>query len=103
MSELAIRPMSVAEFLRWEDGTDTRYELVSGFPVAMTPRAEAHRLLATRLVARIDAAVANGDPETHRSRLGSSGRIARIRISLPTSQRLVRPMSADGRRSGSRS
>jgi len=62
MSELAIRPMSVAEFLRWEDGTDTRYELVGGFPVAMAPRAEAHRLLATRLVARIDAALATRRP-----------------------------------------
>jgi Uma2 family endonuclease len=27
--------MSVAEFLKWDDGTDTRYELVYGRPVAM--------------------------------------------------------------------
>ncbi len=42
MSELAIRPMSVAEFLRREDGTETRYELVGGFPVAMAPPPRAH-------------------------------------------------------------
>src|SRR5487761_1071489 len=58
MSELAIRPMSVAEFLRWDDGSDTRYELVGGFPLAMAPPAEAHRMLATRLASRIDAALA---------------------------------------------
>ncbi len=59
MSERAIRPMSVAEFLRWEDGTDARYELVGGFPVAMAPPAEAHRILATRLASRIDGALAS--------------------------------------------
>jgi hypothetical protein len=34
MSELAIRPMKVAEFLCWEDGTDTRYDLVDGIEIA---------------------------------------------------------------------
>ena len=29
--------MTVPEFLRWDDGTDTRYELVGGRPVAMAP------------------------------------------------------------------
>ena len=62
MSELAVRPMSLAEFLRWEDGTDTRYELVGGFPLAMAPPAEAHRMLATRLASRIDAALAGRRP-----------------------------------------
>jgi Uma2 family endonuclease len=55
MSELAIRPMSVAEFLRWEDGTDTRYELVAGFPMAMAPPARAHGILCARLAGAIDA------------------------------------------------
>jgi Uma2 family endonuclease len=54
MSELAIRPMSLAEFLRWEDGTDTRYELVGGFPMAMAPPARAHGLLCARLAGMID-------------------------------------------------
>ena len=35
MAEAAIRHMTLAEFLRWEDGTDTRYELIDGFPMAM--------------------------------------------------------------------
>jgi Uma2 family endonuclease len=50
--------MSLAEFLRWDDGTDTRYELIDGVPVAMAPPAEAHRILAMRLGARIEAALA---------------------------------------------
>ncbi len=58
MAEPAIRPMTIEEFLRWDDGTDTRYELIDGFPVAMAPPAEAHRILAVRLVSRIDAALA---------------------------------------------
>jgi Uma2 family endonuclease len=54
--------MTLEEFLRWDDGTDTRYELIDGFPVAMAPPAEAHRILAVRLVSRIDAALAGSRP-----------------------------------------
>jgi Uma2 family endonuclease len=54
--------MTLDEFLRWEDGSDTRYELIDGFPVAMAPPAEAHRILAVRLIARIDAALASRRP-----------------------------------------
>ncbi|HUC10984.1 MAG TPA: Uma2 family endonuclease [Stellaceae bacterium] len=53
MSELATRRMSLAEFLHWGDGSDTRYELIDGFPVAMAPPAEAHRILAMRLGSHI--------------------------------------------------
>jgi Uma2 family endonuclease len=62
MAELAIRRMTLDEFLRWEDGTDTRYELIDGFPMAMAPPVEAHRILAVRLVSRIDAALASRRP-----------------------------------------
>ena len=62
MSELAVKRMTVAEFLRWEDGTDTRYELLAGFPVAMAPPAVAHGILALRLGARIDAALRSRSP-----------------------------------------
>jgi Uma2 family endonuclease len=62
MAELAIRHMTLEEFLRWDDGTDTRYELIDGFPVAMAPPAEAHRILALRLGSRIDAALAGRRP-----------------------------------------
>lgn len=34
--------MTLAEFLTWDDGTDTRYELVDGQVRAMAPPAEAH-------------------------------------------------------------
>ena len=62
MSQPAQRRMSLDEFLRWDDGTDTRYELIDGVPVAMAPPAEAHRILAMRLGSRIDAALASRRP-----------------------------------------
>jgi Uma2 family endonuclease len=62
MAEPAIRRMTLDEFLRWDDGTDTRYELVDGFPVAMAPPAEAHRILAVRLVSRIDTKLSSRRP-----------------------------------------
>ena len=34
--------MTLAEFLRWDDGTDARYELVDGRIVAMAPPNDAH-------------------------------------------------------------
>lgn len=62
MTEVALKPMTLAEFLGWNDGTDTRYELIGGFPVAMAPPAEAHSILAVRLVTRLDAALSNRRP-----------------------------------------
>jgi Uma2 family endonuclease len=62
MAEPAIKPMTLDEFLRWDDGTETRYELIGGFPVAMAPPAEALRMLAVRLGSRIEAALAERRP-----------------------------------------
>lgn len=62
MSELATKRMSLDEFLHWDDGTDTRYELIDGVPIAMAPPAEAHRILAVRLVSRIEAALQSRRP-----------------------------------------
>jgi Uma2 family endonuclease len=63
MSELAVRRMTLDEFLGWDDGgTDTRYELVDGIAVAMAPPAESHRILAMRLGSRIDLALSNRRP-----------------------------------------
>ena len=62
MAEPAVRPMTLDEFLRWDDGTETHYELIAGFPVAMAPPAAAHRMLTVRLVSRIDAALAARRP-----------------------------------------
>jgi Uma2 family endonuclease len=62
MSEPAIKGMTVDEFLRWEDGTDTRYELVGGFVVAMAPPAPGHGILFARLAGSIDAALRSRRP-----------------------------------------
>jgi len=62
MSDPAPRAMSRDEFLRWDDGTDTRYELIGGFPVAMAPPLETHRILAMRLALRIDPALSARRP-----------------------------------------
>jgi Uma2 family endonuclease len=55
MPEPVRKTMTVADFLRWEDGTDTRYELCRGILVAMAPPAPAHGFLAARLCARIES------------------------------------------------
>lgn len=62
MPEPAIRRMTVADFLVWEDGTDTRYELLDGAPVAMAPPARAHGILCARLGGLIDAALRSRRP-----------------------------------------
>ena len=62
MSEAAFKRMTVAEFLRWEDGTDTRYELLGGSPVAVAPPAIAHGLLAAQLCIRIGVALQSRRP-----------------------------------------
>ena len=54
--------MTLDEFLRWDDGTETHYELIGGFPVAMAPPAAAHRMLTVRLASRIDQALATRRP-----------------------------------------
>jgi Uma2 family endonuclease len=41
--------MTVREFLRWEDGTDTRYELVHGHVVAMAPPTGRHVVIARNI------------------------------------------------------
>ena len=70
MANLAIKPMTLDEFLRWDDGTETHYELIGGFPVAMAPPAEAHRILTMRLGSRIDAALADRRPCNAQSEAG---------------------------------
>lgn len=62
MAEPAIKQMTLEEFLAWEDGTDARYELVAGFPVAMAPPLEGHGILVARLVRRLENALASRRP-----------------------------------------
>lgn len=57
MAEPVIKRMTVEEFLRWEDGTDTRYELIDGFVVAMAPAAPRHGALFVRFAGAIEAAL----------------------------------------------
>ena len=57
MAEVAIKLMSVEEFLAWDDGTDARYELIQGRPVAMAPPVRRHALLSARLIGRLAAAL----------------------------------------------
>jgi Uma2 family endonuclease len=62
MPEPAVKPMTLEEFLHWDNGTETRYELIGGFLVAMAPPAEAHSILSVRLVSRIDAGLSGRRP-----------------------------------------
>lgn len=49
MASLAPRRMTLAEFLDWDDGTDTRYELIDGEVVAMAPPTPAHAAVVLNL------------------------------------------------------
>ena len=70
MAEPAIKRMTLDEFLHWDDGTDTRYELIDGLPVAMAPPARAHAILCARLGGRIDAALRSRRPCTAQTEAG---------------------------------
>lgn len=45
MGDLAAKRMTLAEFLVWDDGTDTRYEFVGGRPCAMAPASGRHGVI----------------------------------------------------------
>ena len=62
MAEPATRRMSLDEFLAWDDGTDTRYELWGGGVVAMAPPMARHGLLALALGGEIRAALRARSP-----------------------------------------
>src|SRR4051794_19839346 len=62
MGERARRLMSAAEFLAWDDGTDTRYELIDGVPVAMAPGGVNHAQIAANVQRLTDDAVRDRRP-----------------------------------------
>jgi Uma2 family endonuclease len=62
MSKAAVKPMTLPEFLRWEDGTDTRYELMGGSPVTMPPPLIAHGVMVARLCGAIESALRSRRP-----------------------------------------
>lgn len=72
MGELAIKRMTVDEFLDWDDGTDTRYELIDGQPRAMASGSPAH----TELVARVTTSLASRVREPCRVHSGATVRHA---------------------------
>lgn len=47
--------MTVEEFLAWDDGTATRYELIGGEPVAMAPPADSHGLVVVAVASEFRA------------------------------------------------
>jgi Uma2 family endonuclease len=55
MADAAEKLMTVAEFLNWDDGTDTRYELIDGRPVAMAPPAAKHSIIASKIGGLLEA------------------------------------------------
>jgi Uma2 family endonuclease len=50
MVDVAEKRMTVAEFLTWDDGTDTRYELIDGRPVAMAPVTPSHSVVVANVI-----------------------------------------------------
>jgi Uma2 family endonuclease len=54
--------MTIEEFLVWEDGTDTRYELEQGVPVAMAAPATPHARISSNVSAEIDRHLADREP-----------------------------------------
>ena len=53
MAEPARRLWTLDEFLAFDDGTDTRYELLDGQIVAMAPASDVHGALVMRLGRRL--------------------------------------------------
>ena len=54
--------MSAAEFLAWDDGTDTRYELIDGVPWAMAPPSANHVQITMKISRIADDAVQDHRP-----------------------------------------
>jgi Uma2 family endonuclease len=55
MVETAEKRMTLAEFLEWDDGTDTRYELVRGKILAMAPPSARHSIIALKIGGVLEA------------------------------------------------
>jgi Uma2 family endonuclease len=54
--------MAVDEFLRWEDGSDTRHELIHGHVTAMAPAADRHGTIAGNAHVEIDRGLEGRPP-----------------------------------------
>jgi Uma2 family endonuclease len=60
VAQPAPRPWTLDEFLAFDDGTDTRYQLFDGQIVAMAPASDIHGALVMRLARRIGNALRPG-------------------------------------------
>lgn len=78
MAGAAPGPMTLAAFLAWDDGTDTRLELIDGRPVAMGPFTLDHSRIAYNGVAVIERSASIG-PAGRCPEPVSSSRTARAR------------------------
>lgn len=70
MADQALKLMTVDEFLAWDDGTDTRYELADGVVRAMAPPSNAHGTIADNAVLAIGAALRPRRPCRSQSQAG---------------------------------
>ncbi len=64
MPELALKPLTVDEFLEWDSGDDRPYELIDGVPVAMASPTRAHRILSASFARRLGEALDERPPCT---------------------------------------
>lgn len=55
MVETAEKRMTIAEFLQWDDGSDTRYELVRGKVIAMAPPSARHSVIVSKIGGVLEA------------------------------------------------
>ena len=62
MGEPASRAMSADEFMSWDDGSDTRYELVGGVVMAMAPPTYVHGIVVGNAYAAIRTALEGRAP-----------------------------------------
>jgi Uma2 family endonuclease len=62
MAEQALRLMTVDEFLAWDDGTDTRYELADGALWAMAPPDAPHRIIVANATTLIHGGLRGRSP-----------------------------------------
>src|SRR3954453_5718407 len=62
MAEAAEKLMTVDEFRHWNDGTDTRYELIDGLTVAMAPPSGQHGTVVANAVTLVNTRLRSRAP-----------------------------------------
>src|SRR3954447_15435547 len=70
MAEQAVRPMTVDEFLAWDDGTDKRHELIDGTIHAMAPPSNVHGTIVSNAALMIGSALRGKRPCRSQSEAG---------------------------------